>query len=77
MTLSFRLRRQSDKATGLPGFCPLLVYQQKFRAENGECRGCSLSWPEGTEGVPPRPQFEDDGFARILEADRRSPARAR
>ena len=42
------------------------TYQEKFRAEHGECRGCYLSWPEGTEGVPPRPQFEDDGFAGIL-----------
>jgi hypothetical protein len=47
-----------------------LVYQQKFRAEHGECRGCYLSWPEGTEGVPPRPQFEDNGFAGILAAAR-------
>ena len=45
-----------------------LVYQEKFRAEHGECRGCYLSWPEGTEGVPPRPQFEDDGFAGVLAA---------
>jgi hypothetical protein len=47
-----------------------LVYQEKFRAEHGECRGCYLSWPEGTEGVPPRPQFEDDRFAGVLAAVR-------
>jgi hypothetical protein len=46
------------------------VYQEKFRAEQGECRGCYLSWPEGTEGVPPRPEFECDGFARVLAAAR-------
>jgi hypothetical protein len=44
-----------------------LVYQEKF---HGECRGCYLSWPEGTEGVPPRPQFEDDGFAGVPAAAR-------
>jgi hypothetical protein len=47
-----------------------LVYQQKFRAENGECRGCYPSWPEGTEGVPPRPQFEDGGPMGVLAAAR-------
>jgi hypothetical protein len=47
-----------------------LVYQEKFRAEYGECRNCYLSWPEGTEGVPPRPQFEDDGFTDVLAVAR-------
>jgi hypothetical protein len=47
-----------------------LVYQEKFRTEHGECRGCYLSRPEGTEGVPPRPQFKDDGFAGVLAAAR-------
>jgi hypothetical protein len=47
-----------------------LVYQEKFRAEHGECGGCYLSWPESTEGVPPRPQFEDDGFTGVLAAAR-------
>jgi hypothetical protein len=47
-----------------------LVYQEKFRAEYGESRNCYLSWPEGTEGVPPRLQFEDDVFAGILAAAR-------
>ena len=50
-----------------------LVYQEKFRAEHGECRGCYLRWPEGTEGVPPRPQFNDDGYAGVLAAARGLP----
>ena len=32
-----------------------LAHQEKIRAEYGECLGCYLSWPKGTEGVPLRP----------------------
>ena len=35
-----------------------LAHQQKMRADYGECRGCYLAWPPGTEGLPPRPHFE-------------------
>jgi hypothetical protein len=49
-----------------------LVYQEKFRAEHGECSNCYLRWPEGTEGVPPRPQFEDAGRWRSCGGPRRS-----
>jgi hypothetical protein len=36
-----------------------------------ECRGCYLRRPEGTGGVPPRPQFEEEEpFANVNAAVR-------
>jgi hypothetical protein len=32
-----------------------LVYQEKFRAEYGECRNCYLSWPQGRSNSSGRP----------------------
>jgi hypothetical protein len=46
-----------------------LAHQVETRAEYGECRGCYLKWPEGTEGVPPRPHFqEQEPWANLIAA---------
>jgi hypothetical protein len=49
-----------------------LVYQEKFRAEYGECRNCYLSWllAGRHRGRAAAPTVEDDGFAGVLAAAR-------
>lgn len=48
-----------------------LDYQHKMRVEAGFNEGpvCYPDWPEGTEGVPPRPKFEKrERFANVIAA---------
>jgi hypothetical protein len=48
-----------------------LAYQKEMREDglSEGSRGCYLNWPEGTEGVPPRPQFEKrEPWANVIAA---------
>jgi hypothetical protein len=48
-----------------------LAHQKEIRTKFGECRNCYYSWPSGTDGVPPRPHFEEQKpWANVIAAVR-------